>query len=92
VTTRRAPPPSSIYSAWYTSPTAYMVLSGTSMASPCVAGVYALYLQPRPAHIPSYPSVSCSVLSSSSLGWLTRTPGFMRHRGICVFPVSSFPY
>jgi len=46
-------PGSAIYSAWYTSPTAYRVLSGTSMASPCVAGVYALYLQVNPSLSPA---------------------------------------
>lgn len=40
-----APPAESIISAWYTSDAATATLSGTSMASPHVAGVAALYLQ-----------------------------------------------
>jgi subtilisin family serine protease len=41
-------PGSSIYSAWYTSNTAYNTISGTSMASPHVAGVTTLLLDQNP--------------------------------------------
>jgi subtilisin family serine protease len=46
-------PGSSITSAWYTSTTATNTISGTSMASPHVAGVAALALQANPAFSPT---------------------------------------
>jgi serine protease len=46
-------PGSSITSAWYTSNTATNSISGTSMASPHVAGVAALYLAGAPSASPA---------------------------------------
>ncbi|HEY0015978.1 MAG TPA: S8 family peptidase [Longimicrobium sp.] len=62
-------PGSSITSSWYTSTTATNTISGTSMASPHVAGVAALYLQGAPAATPA--TVANAIVTTSTTGVVT---------------------
>lgn len=62
-------PGSSITSAWYTSTTATNTISGTSMATPHVAGAAALHLEANPSASPA--SVSTALISNSTTGALT---------------------
>lgn len=65
-------PGSSITSAWYTSTTATNTISGTSMASPHVAGAAALYLQRSPSATPA--TVKSWLTNNSTTGKVT-SPG-----------------
>ncbi|HYR08052.1 MAG TPA: S8 family serine peptidase, partial [Longimicrobium sp.] len=56
-------PGNSILSAWYTGDTAGATISGTSMASPHVAGVAALYLQ---SNTTASPATVASALTSGA--------------------------
>lgn len=62
-------PGHNILSAWNTSDNATYVASGTSMASPHVAGVAALYLQGNPPALPA--QVNAAVISQATAGQLS---------------------
>ncbi len=62
-------PGSSITAAWHTSNTATNTISGTSMASPHVAGVAVLYLQSFPTASPA--TVFNAVINGSTTGVLS---------------------
>jgi serine protease len=62
-------PGSSITSAWYTSSSATNTISGTSMASPHVAGVAALYLAANPAATPA--QVTAAITGAATSGKVT---------------------
>lgn len=62
-------PGSSITSAWHTSNTATNTISGTSMASPHVAGVAALYLANNTSATPS--TVANAIVNNATLNKLT---------------------
>ncbi|MEV1289685.1 S8 family peptidase [Micromonospora sp. NPDC049679] len=65
-------PGSSITSAWYTSSTATNTISGTSMASPHVAGAAALVLAANPSATPA--QVASTLISKATTGVVT-SPG-----------------
>ena len=62
-------PGSSITSAWYQSDTQTSTISGTSMASPHVAGVAALYLQSNPSASPA--AVTDALIAGATLNKVT---------------------
>ena len=65
-------PGSSVTSAWHTNDTATNTISGTSMASPHVAGVAALYLQSNPGATPA--GVASALIAGATTGKVT-SPG-----------------
>ncbi len=66
-------PGSSITAPWYTSNTATNTISGTSMASPHVAGIAALYLADNPSATPA--QVENAVISNASVNKLSGLNG-----------------
>ncbi|HEV7893039.1 MAG TPA: S8 family peptidase [Pyrinomonadaceae bacterium] len=62
-------PGSSILSSWSTSDTATNTISGTSMATPHVVGVAALYLQNNPSASPA--TVASQIINTATTGRLT---------------------
>ncbi len=65
-------PGTDITSAWYTSPTATNTISGTSMATPHVTGVAALYLSTTPSATPA--QVAQRLVSTATAG-VVKSPG-----------------
>jgi subtilisin family serine protease len=65
-------PGSTIASAWHTSDTATNTISGTSMASPHVAGAAALHLQANPTASPA--QVASAITSTATTG-VVASPG-----------------
>ncbi|GAA6733483.1 hypothetical protein YIM1640_05570 [Thermus oshimai] len=69
-----AAPGVGILSTWHTSTTAYNTISGTSMATPHVAGAAALVLSRYPGHTPAQVKAALLQNAESTAGW-TNTSG-----------------
>ncbi|HEV2146831.1 MAG TPA: S8 family serine peptidase [Longimicrobiaceae bacterium] len=71
-------PGSSITSAWYGSDTQIHTIDGTSMASPHVAGVAALYLQSDPSATPA--TVASVIINNATTGKVTSAGSYSPNR------------
>lgn len=76
-------PGSNITSAWHTGSSATNTISGTSMASPHVAGVAALHLEATPSASPA--TISSTILNGATTGVVTNpgtgSPNRLLHNG-----------
>lgn len=83
-------PGSSITSAWYTSSTATNTISGTSMASPHVAGTSALYLKTNTSASPA--TVANALISNATLNKITSVPTGTPNRLLyTIFTTATIP-
>lgn len=82
-------PGSNITSAWHTGNSATQVLSGTSMASPHVAGMAALVLAARPAATPA--EVTRAVIGSATGGLVTSAGAGSPNRLLYTLDTSPAP-
>ncbi len=84
-------PGSSITSSWYTGTSATNTISGTSMASPHVAGVAALYLANNPTATPS--QVTTAIINASTpnkvTGAQTGSPNRLLYSFFTTAPVDT---
>ncbi|MFD5646219.1 S8 family serine peptidase, partial [Streptomyces anulatus] len=82
-------PGSSITSSWHTSDSATNTISGTSMASPHVAGAAAIYLADNPASTPA--QVSAGLVAASTPGVVTNPGTGSPNRLLYVGPGGTTP-